>query len=62
MSADASLPEAVLIGFKAIEDHIKSLPQHAEVDKSNLLKQYQSLVTALLDFSNRHNLRYPIGG
>ena len=62
MGADASLPEAVLVGFKAIEDHIRSLPEHAKVDKSNLLKEYQALVTALLDVSNRHNLRYPIGG
>jgi len=62
MSVDASLPEEVLVGFKAIEDHIRSLSRDAEVDKSNLLKQYQSLVTSLLDFSNRHNLRYPIGG
>jgi hypothetical protein len=62
MSADASLPEEVLVGFKAIEDHIRSLPQDAEVDRSNLLKQYQALVTELLDFSNRHHLRYSIGG
>jgi hypothetical protein len=62
MSADASLPEAVLVGLTAIEDHIKNLPQRSEVDKSSLLKQYQSLVTALLEISNRHNLRYPIGG
>ena len=62
MGAHASLPEAVLVGFKAIEDHIKSLPQRAEVDKATLMKEYQSLVTALLDVSNRHDLRYSLGG
>ena len=62
MSADASLPEGVLVALTAIEDHIKNLPQRSEVDKSSLLKQHQSLVTALLEVSNRHNLRYPIGG
>jgi hypothetical protein len=60
MSADAALPEPVLQAITVIEKHIKALPEDAA--RPTLNTQFGLFCSALITFSTKHNLRYPIGG
>jgi hypothetical protein len=59
MLADAALPEDVLVAVTTIDKFLSTLPETD--DRRSLAAQFGVFCSALIAFSGRHHLRYPIG-
>jgi hypothetical protein len=59
MLAEAALPEDVLVAITIIDKYLQSLPDAG--DSPPLGVQFAVFCSALIQFTGRHHLRYPIG-
>ena len=59
MPANAALPEDVLLAITTIDKFPATLPETD--DRPSLPAQFGVFCSALIQFTSRHHLRYPIG-
>ena len=59
MLAESALPEDVLVAITVIDKYLTTLPETD--DRPSLSSQFGVFYSALIAFSGRHHLRYPIG-
>ena len=59
MLADAALPEDVLVAITDIDKYLSALPETD--DRPSLPSQFGVFCSALIAFSGKHHLRFPIG-
>jgi hypothetical protein len=59
MPADAALPDDVLFAITTSDKFLSTLPEVN--DRPSFLAQFGVFCSALIQFTSRHHLRYPIG-